>query len=87
MVHKILQMLENKVISVDEAKQLLEIIKIDNNIMNMSYNSKSGAYLNLMVPKEMLLDAFDKTSLKIKNGIEDTIKNEDILKKIISFVK
>lgn len=87
MVHKILQMLENKVISVDEAKQLLEITKIDNNIMNMSYNSKSGAYLNLMVPKEMLLDTFDKTSLKIKNSIEDTIKNEDILKKIISFVK
>lgn len=87
MVHKILQMLENKVISVDEAKQLLEITKIDNNIMNISYNSKSGAYLNLMVPKEMLLDTLDKTSLKIKNSIEDTIKNEDILKKIISFVK
>ncbi len=87
MVHKILQMLENKVISVDEAKQLLEIIKIDNNIMNMSYNSKSGTFLNLMVPKEMLLDTFDKASLKIKDSIEDTIKNEDILKKIISFVK
>lgn len=87
MVHKILEMLENKVISVDEAKQLLEITKIDNNIMNMSYNSKSGAYLNIMVPKEMLLDTLDKTSLKIKNSIEDTIKNEDILKKIISFVK
>lgn len=87
MIHKILNMLENKIINLDEAKQLLEIVKIDHNIMNISYNSKGGAYLNLIIPKEMVSKLIDKTEEKVKNNLEDTLKSEDVLKKIFSLVK
>lgn len=87
MVHKILQMLENKTITAEEAKELLNIVKIDNNIINISYNSKGGAYLNLTMPKDFAINTVNKASKEIKQNINEKINEEEIFKKIFSLIK
>lgn len=87
MVHKILQMLENKVITAEEAKELLNIVKIDNNIINISYNSKGGSYLNLTMPKDVIENTTEKTKDELKGSIAEKVSEEDIFKKIFSLVK
>lgn len=87
MIHKILQMLENKTITAEEAKELLNIVKVDNNMINISYNTKAGSYLNLTMPKDTMEKTFDKTKNDIKNTITDKISEEDVFKKIFSLIK
>lgn len=86
-IHKILQMLENKTITAEEAKELLNIVKVDNNMINISYNTKAGSYLNLTMPKDTMEKTFDKTKNDIKNTITDKISEEDVFKKIFSLIK
>ncbi len=87
MVHKILQMLENKTITAEEAKELLNIVKIDNNIINVSYNSKGGAYLNLTMPKDFAVSTIEKASEGLKSNISEKVNEEDLFKKIFSLIK
>lgn len=87
MIYKILQMLENKTITAEEAKELLNIVKIDDNMINISYNTKGGSYLNLTMPKDTVERTFDKTKNDIKNTIADKINEEEVFKKIFSLIK